>query len=392
MVTQRLPWPPDRGGEITESNFLRELHRRGHAVDIVSTDWREDADRHAQTLRQWAESVTWTPRNPARSPEFVLNYLRGRSMMRSRYATKRLRALVLEHLAARRYDVILVEGFHVEPVPPPPDAPPVALDLHNVHWLFWERFASSKRHPLKKLFGLEEARRVRREEPAAWRRVDLAIAVSDDEAATVRRAAPETHAVVVTPGAEVMPEPPSAARSGPPTIVFTGTMSYFPNADGAEWLVREVMPHVWAECPEARLQIVGARPGPGVQALAGPRVEVTGYVDSVAPYLEGGSCLVVPLRFGAGIRMKVLEAWGAGLPVVSTTLGAEGLPARNGDNALIEDDPARFASAVVSLLRDPSRGLALSQAGWRVAHEGYSWQAVGERLERALVETAERKQ
>ena len=146
-------------------------------------------------------------------------------------------------------------------------------------------------------------------------------------------------------------------------MVFFGLLSYVPNIDGVIHFVQDIWPRIAEAHPEARCKIIGGRPPPSLQALAGPRVELTGFVPDLRPHLAAAAAVVVPLRLGGGTRLKIVEAMAMGKAIVSTTLGAEGIEAVPGRDLLVEDQPAAFADAVNRLLADPSSGGAHRPVG-----------------------------
>jgi glycosyltransferase involved in cell wall biosynthesis len=165
----------------------------------------------------------------------------------------------------------------------------------------------------------------------------------------------------------VVPEPPAGyvrAPDGTPALLFVGSLTYEPNIDALEWFAAEVLPAVRRAVPGAVLRIVGQGRSPRVERLAGvPGVELVGEVTSVSPELARASVSVVPLRFGGGTRIKILEALAHGVPVVSTTIGAEGLGLRHGEHALLADTSTEIAAACVCLLDDPAEGVRLAERG-----------------------------
>jgi glycosyltransferase involved in cell wall biosynthesis len=171
-------------------------------------------------------------------------------------------------------------------------------------------------------------------------------------------------------------------------MVFLGSMDWLPNEDAVTSFCRDVLPLIQADIPDVTLSIVGRNPTAQVQRLAVPnRVTVTGRVDDVRPGLHEAAVSIVPLRIGGGTRLKIFESMAAGTPVVSTSIGAEGLPGEPGRHLLIADEPRHFAAAVVSLLSDPARRQAIAAAARRFVVDHFDWSAVAEHLERALLDT-----
>ncbi|MCW5623678.1 MAG: glycosyltransferase, partial [Burkholderiales bacterium] len=167
-------------------------------------------------------------------------------------------------------------------------------------------------------------------------------------------------------------------------LVFEGSMAFGPNIDAAVFFVREVLPVIRRSVPSVRLVLVGRDPVPEVRALASDHVEVTGSVPDVRPYVAGSRVFVSPLRFGAGIKNKILQAWSMGKATVATSVSVSGLPAEDGVNLLVRDGVEALAGGVIELLRSEQRCRALGDAGRRLVEAHFSWDAKALEFERAL--------
>ncbi len=191
-------------------------------------------------------------------------------------------------------------------------------------------------------------------------------------------------------GATLAWEPPSTRpQVDDPALLFIGLMSYEPNADAARWFATEVLPLVRREVPAARFRVVGRGSDPLRGELAGlPGVEVVGAVDEVEPELRAATLSVVPIRFGAGTRLKVVEAYANRLPVVSTTVGREGIDGVHGEHLMVADDAEGFAACCVELLRDPERRDPMAGAAAALYEERYRWSSIQERLRRLVSDVA----
>jgi glycosyltransferase involved in cell wall biosynthesis len=164
------------------------------------------------------------------------------------------------------------------------------------------------------------------------------------------------------------------------TVLFFGAINYFPNVDGIRYLAGEIWPRIATRHPGARLEIIGQHPTSEILALQGPSVDVLGKVDDLRPYLARAAVSVVPLRIGGGTRLKVLEAMAMGRPVVSTSIGAEGIEAEPGRHLLLADDAEGFASAVSRILDQAQVGARLGREGRALVERRYSWQTAAHRL------------
>ena len=220
---------------------------------------------------------------------------------------------------------------------------------------------------------------------------DLVLAVSETDGATFERLYPRAlkrPVHVVQTGVDTGYFEPLTVPERPAHLVFTGSMDWLPNEDGMLDFVREILPRIREVEPDTTLSIIGRAPTPAVRRLAAERgVEVTGRVDDVRPHVAAGSVYVVPLRIGGGTRLKIFEAMSMGKAVVSTTVGAEGLPVTPGRDIVIADDPERFARAVVRLLREADTRTRIEQEARRLVVEHYDWAEVARDFEAALART-----
>src|SRR5581483_1233758 len=254
----------------------------------------------------------------------------------------------------------------------------ILIDTVDVHWLRQKRQAEIQHDARRR----RQARTTRLREETVYRAADGLIAVTADDERALRELAPEVPTYVlgtVHPAEE--PGPGFDLRSG---VVFVGNFNHSPNVDAALYLVREVMPLVWASCPAMALTIVGTNPPPNIVQLAGRGVTVTGHVSHTRPYLDAARVSVAPLRFGAGIKGKVGEAFAAGLPVVTTPIGAEGMGLEDGVHALIADTAAELAASIVRLHTDSELWMRLSEGGRLEAERRYGADAARSRLAHLL--------
>jgi glycosyltransferase involved in cell wall biosynthesis len=178
----------------------------------------------------------------------------------------------------------------------------------------------------------------------------------------------------------------------PNSLVFTGSMDGLPNEDGVAYFFREILPLIRQQVPDVSVRIVGRNPSAALQSLAARQVhvELTGWVEDVRPSLARGAVCIVPLRIGSGTRLKIFEAMAMGKAVVSTSIGAEGLPVRPGENIVLADDPGAFAQSVGSLLRDAARRREIGRAARKLVAENYSWARIAEDFAAVLADVAAR--
>ena len=375
-------WPTNTGGRLRSFNILSELARE-HEVSVLTTHLPgEDGEALRRQLPQCKRVQSFPfAALKFRDPRFPL--VLARSWFSSmpvdvyKHQVPELRRAVDELLVSGDIDLCIAD-FAVATPNVPMDGPvPVMFFSHNVEYQILKRLAEAQLDPIRRGLLTIEWRKMRRYEAEICRKARLTVAVSAhdrdlhlaDAAGAVIRDVPT--------GVDVSYFKANGTLENPVELVFTGSMDWHPNEDAIRHFINEILPAIRREVPHARLTVVGRNPSGSLRRDAEQAgVEVTGTVDDVRPYIDGAAVYVVPLRIGGGTRLKVFEALSMGKAVVSTGVGVEGLPLAPGKHYLKADDPASFASAVVSLLRDPERRQALGDAGRQLTHERFAWPQV----------------
>jgi sugar transferase (PEP-CTERM/EpsH1 system associated) len=260
--------------------------------------------------------------------------------------------------------------------------PKTILSMHNVESMRFERELKFSAWNPRRLVLLTDRYLFPRWEQRAVRSFDGVVAVSAAEAAWISRHAPHAALKVVPNGVDVEFFRPQSGTSGTQTVVFTGAMDYPPNIDAALWFADAMLPLLRKQSRQLRFVVVGRRPSPEVQALARhPDIQITGEVEDIRPYLAEALALVVPLRSGGGTRLKILQAMAMARPVISTTLGAEGLTVTDNEHILIADSPQQFVDAIVAVANSPLVARRLAETGRQLALAEYDWRQILRGLE-----------
>ena len=387
--------PLDKGGKLRTWHLMRHLARH-HEISYLSFSDASETGADRRGMREVASDLVTIPRSePAKGTvKFYLHasrYLVDRVPYAvAKYRSAAYRRAIEQLLNDRQFDAIVCD--FLPPVVNLPDKLPcpAILFTHNVESEIWRRHAENAGNRAARLLLSEQRRRMARFERDALSRFDLVLAVSDTDRQTFGRLYPgalRTPAHVVQTGVDTAYFAPVSGTSPGRRahLVFTGSMDWLPNEDAMQYFVREILPRIRQVEPEATLSIIGRSPTPTVKRLADiAGIEVTGRVDDVRPHIAAGAVYVVPLRIGGGTRLKIFEAMAMGKAVVSTTVGAEGLPVTPGGNIVIADEPARFAQAVIHLIRDQDARVRVETAARRLVVERYDWSAVACDFEEAL--------
>jgi glycosyltransferase involved in cell wall biosynthesis len=291
-------------------------------------------------------------------------------------------------LRAKRFDIVNLEfsflgGCDLRQAPPGERFPSLVVDSHNIDYDLARQYARTGDSFVRRLYASANWRKLRREELGIYREADGVYLCSAVDEQRLLDEVPEARTTVIPNAADVeyyQPRPTDPPPDGR-TVVFFGLLSYVPNIDGVIHFVQDIWPRIAEAHPEARCKIIGGRPPPSLLALAGPRVELTGFVSDLRPHLAAAAAVVVPLRLGGGTRLKIVEAMAMGKAIVSTRLGAEGIEAVPGRDLLVEDQPAAFAHAVNRLLAEPSLAARIGQSARHLAVARYAWSGAAQALE-----------
>lgn len=382
MLAHRIPYPPHTGDKIRAYQVARHLARTheltlGFVIDDASD--RSGLEALGRDIPDLEWGGLWKPGALARG---LAELGMGRSLSIAYFRSGRLARRVSRRLREQVYDAVYVSSSPmVEYVRG--TALPVVMDFVDVDSDKWAQYADKQRPPLSWAYRLE-GRRLRRFEAEAVCWGHRCILATAAEETLLKSFAPWARTAVIPNGVDLGGFGPPADA---PTIIFTGAMDYFPNVDAVQHFCADIFPAVARAVSGARFLIVGLNPSPAVRKLGEiPGVTVTGAVPDVQPYYREASVCVAPLRIARGIQNKVLQSMALGVPVVATSAAARGLECRPDEHFLVEDDPSRFAQAVVGLIRDGAARTALATRARAFVEGHHSWAAVLERIEAIVVD------
>ncbi len=386
--------PLDKGGKLRTWHLLRHLAQH-HEVTYFAFAEPDTSQADIDGMMEVAARVETITRSDVRKGSWrfyadaAAHILDPLPYAVGKYRSRPFRRRLNELLREGAFDLIVCDFL-----PPAVNLPdrlpcPAVIFTHNVESEIWRRHVDARTDRLGRwLYGFQYRRMLRYEE-RALRRFSGVLAVSTADRDTLTRIYPGAivgPVYVVPTGVDTGYFSPSSSDPGARGLVFTGSMDWLPNEDAMLFFHRDVLPLVRAEEPAVTLTIVGRAPTPAVARLAeAAGVRVTGRVDDVRPYMRDAAVYIVPLRIGGGTRLKIFEAMAMGKAVVSTTVGAEGLPVTSGEHVLLADNPVAFAKAIVRLLRDLDHRRRLEAAAHALVVERYDWSAVAGALEEALL-------
>jgi glycosyltransferase involved in cell wall biosynthesis len=380
--------PTDRGAQIRTLGMLKELNKRHEIHFAALNDPRNlEGPQRSQEYSSrhfFAEHSAPGRRSIGVLPQLAASFVHPQPMAVFRYSSKKLRQMIDARIAAEHYDAIVCDFLAA--APNLSDMRPCVLFQHNVETTIWQRHAEQSRSLMKKLFFQMQAGKMEAYERKICRTARHVIAVSDIDAARMQRMFGIESVSSVPTGVDV--EFFASRGAAPPLsdMVFCGSMDWLPNVDAVEWFLSEALPLIRERLPGATFTIAGRSPDSrvlrAVQGLSG--VCVTGKVEDMRAYLWGAKISVVPIRIGGGTRLKIYECMAAGVPVVSTRVGAEGLRYADGADIVLADDAGDFADACVRLLTQDAARRAIANSALARMQAMNSWDVASREFETIL--------
>ncbi len=390
FLTQVLPYPLDAGPKIRAYYVLRYLSG-AHNITLLTFVRPTDPPEAIEHLRQYCSRVETVMMNRSIIQDVAAmgrSLLLREPLLISRDKFPAMDRTLEKLISQNQYDVIHADQLWMAPyalrarnlAQKKGEKPTLILDQHNAVHLIPKRMASEKRNLIFKAGLKREARLMAEYEVDTCDRFDLTTWVTSEDLAAIQevnlhtQAAHSNHATVIPiciqpQQISIMPD-----LDDRPRILFLGGMHWPPNADAVEWFAKEIFPRVKSQVPEAEFLAVGKNPPAEISRI--PGVTAPGYVENVDEYFSSSRVFVVPIRAGGGMRVKILDAWDRGLPIVSTTIGAEGIACVSGENALIADDPEQFSAAILKILTDKDYAHKLRAAGKETVQTRYDWRKI----------------
>ncbi len=400
VLAPRSCQPPNTGAKLRNYHLTKQLAKR---AQVTFLGFKEENPRPMGGFAPVCEQVVEIP-GPARyrALDLVKGLIGPVPVTVRNYTTdtmsvhlKRLldgdsfHSIQIEALQMTGY-VPLIRGLHKSPA--------LLLDWHNVESELMRRYSEQESNLLRRLYARVTARHLENSEKRTLNDLDGHISVSSRDREQMLSWAPDVTIRVIENGVDVnwysdeMLKAASPQSSERRRLLFVGSMDYHANVDAVVWFVREIWPGIHRSLPGVVFTIVGRNPAPAVRYLAAESgVEVTGTVDDVRPYYSEALALVVPLRSGGGSRLKILESMAAGVPVISTSLGAEGIDITPSRNIILADNGGELIDATVSLCQDPVKRTQIIAGGRHLVQARYDWPILGDALFRLHYEIVERR-
>lgn len=383
-VFPQIPTPPTSGGALRVFHILKHLSLN-HDVTVVGFNQNGDTELFEESFPELKGRIHFVHREPKKFRRLhqVATLFTNHSYWYNWAKSQEMEDTLQRLLEANDYDIFQVEFSSMGHYNLETDAVRV-LDAHNVEYDNFRRMSKLEWSGLRKKFYQREYEKSFHEEIQAFRKHDALFVTSERDGKLIAKDVPETPQFVIPNGVDTNYFKSKNVPEEEFSIVFTGAMKYVPNYDGMIYFLDEIFPIIKKRIPQAKVYIVGSNPPPILKAYQSDSVTITGFVDDVRPYIDKASVFVVPLNMGSGTRLKVLEALSMQKPVVSTSIGCEGIDVVDGEHLLIRDDPSLFAESVIELFTNQNKRQKLISNGYQLMMNKYDWKVIGESIEESF--------
>lgn len=398
MLSATFPYPPTRGGTAVRTfNLLKHLKQKGHSIALATQRTGDVSEAEITELKTWVDDLAVFPRpsNPSSTAlskaQRLINFaLEGTPPSVSSTHSAEMQQWVDKQIASGTFDAITCEHCVNEAYVPADISQHVPVSVVNIHSSVYGTCAhqlagGTAEKPWRDRLNLPLLKRY---EQRYTQKFSHLVVTTEDDRHQIAELSGKEAITVIANGVDLEMFTPRPHDPGGHSLVFIGAMDNLPNIDSVTFLAKDIFPLVQQRYPQATLSLVGARPGTAVKALGNIEgVTVTGKVPEMTPYLHGSTVCVIPMRTGYGIKNKTLEAMAAGIPVVASDRGLEGLTV-DSDTALRANTAEEYAAAISQLFESDKLRQRLSANGRQLIEREFTWEIAGDRYEKALTSQA----
>jgi sugar transferase (PEP-CTERM/EpsH1 system associated) len=377
-------WPVNSGSRLRNVHLATALARH-FSVTLLRILQPDDPDEVPAEAALFEDFLA-VRKGPSYGPGAIVKGMLGPVPLTVlNYKSKDVAGCLRSALNSKPFDAVQMETTnlfsYLDVIRSAPNQPAVVLDWHNIDSELMARYSSEAAGLPKKLIALRTATLLHKLEGKLMNLCDAHTVVSEVDKQKLLIHNPAANVTVIPNGVDSVRFSPSTVPSSECSLLFVGSMDYHANADSVRWFAQTVWPEMSRRFPSLKFNIVGRSPGRNIQLLASDKIRVTGTVDDVRPFYADALAVIVPLRVGGGTRLKILEAMAMGVPVIATTLGAEGVAAIDGQEILLADSEEEMIGAVARIMTDAQFRRELTVRARQLVAEQYDWTSIGQRLQ-----------
>lgn len=382
-IVPQVPYPLDNGARIVMFNTTKQLAQRGHFIIMLALG--EKRCVKPKGLEEYCR-LEVVPKNTNNSlTGMVFNLFTQKPYTISKYYSFAIEQRLSDIMSREKIDIVHVDHLHMASYGKfvrEKWGVPIVLREHNVETTIWKRFYSLQNNPASKAYAFLQYKRVKAYEKEMCQAFDRVLAITRNDQERINQLDPSIKVSIIPAGVDTSYFYPQLVQEERHMITFVGSMDWEANIDGVLWFAKRVFPRISGKnCPKARLWLVGSNPRKEIKKLRSYNIEVRPNVSDVREYLSKSEIIIVPLRIGGGMRLKILEALAMKKPVVSTSVGCEGIDVKHKRDLLVADTEEEFARSVLLLIEDKSCREKLALQGYNTVLRKYSWEEITKSLE-----------
>lgn len=380
LISPKLPYPLDDGGKIVTYNTLKHLALRGNNITLFCFI---DELKRVPELEKYCRLVLIKKDTSTSLFGLLLNLFSKVPYTISKYHNDLIEKKIQEVLEEYDFDLVHLECLHTAyygAIMKRKYNLPIVLREENVETKIMERYYRNQRNPLVKAYAFLQYRKLYKYESMICKEFDKCFMITDKDVELVKKMNPMIKTAVIPSGVDASYFLPLKIKEEPCSIISVGSMDWLPNVEGILWFYKEVFPLIKEIIPEAKLYIVGKNPPGYIKKLRSEYIIVSGFVEDVRGIMAKCQVFIVPLKTGSGMRIKILNALAMGRPIVSTSIGCEGIEVQNGKNICIANTREEFAQGVIELMKNESIRKRLGEEGIKLVKEKYKWEQIAEKI------------
>lgn len=384
FITTALPYPLDGGAKIRTFNLVKNVAGK-HKVTLLSFVDSKDEPGNISTLERYGFKVATVKRASHNKLALFFNlfycFFKAKPFVIQKYCSSAMRNKITNLIGKQKFDIVQFEHLHMAQYLSLFKNTRAILAMHNIDSTIAERYYREEKNVFKKAYASLQWKKLRKYESVMYTKFGICLTVSEKDKERLKQISPETNAAVIPNGVDTTYFDLSTEVSEPNSLIFTGMMNWLPNVDAMLYFHKHIFPLIEKDIADVKLYIVGRNPLAKLKELGKEHnIVVTGAVDDIRPYVRRSSVVIVPLRIGGGTRLKILEAMSMGKPVVSTSIGCEGLEVVHRENIIVADTPSEFATNIIALLKGNIPISQFGENGRNLVCERYEWKKIGQQL------------
>jgi len=390
----RLLCPLDAGGKLRTANILKQLKKRNH-ITLVALRYQGDDDKAVIDTQSYCDRlITISFQETSKGTisfynEIFRNLMDDKPYVIAKYSSSELRLSVQSIIDNEKPDLVICDFPHSYEALPNQTIIPFLLFQHNVEADILSQLAENANNYIVKSYFRIQSKRMARYEGEICRKASHIIAVSEHDKIIYSKRYHADHCDIIATGVDIDYFYPSKNSGDSNKLVFTGSMDWLANQDAIRFFHSDIFPKIRQNIPGIELTVVGRNPPKDILQLRNQNgIHITGRVPDVRPYIADAGIFIVPLRIGSGTRMKILEAMSMGKAIISTSLGAEGIPVAHGQDIILSDTPDDFAKQIIRLSKDKALRQMLGKNAREKAVKDHSWEQIGGVFEEICIRTA----